>query len=74
MNYAINSMSKSEIAKQKIHKEIDSLSDKYIKNVFDFVISLKEKSSNIAEATLMSESALSKDWLSGEENEAWKNL
>jgi len=56
-------------------KEIETLPLTCINEVIDFVAWIKQrKLSQIPETMLMSESALSKDWDTPEEDEAWVNL
>ena len=56
-------------------KEIETLPLTCINEVIDFVMWIKQrKLSQIPETMLMSESALSKDWDTPEEDEAWANL
>jgi hypothetical protein len=64
-------MNKVEIIKSEVEKFPESLLDE----VLDFVHFLKGKiiSGKMA-TTFASESALKKDWLRPEEDEAWQNL
>ena len=63
------------LPKEKLHKEINSLPDKYASEILDFVNYLKGKHSiENMEVTLLSESSLRKDWLSPEEDEVWQDL
>ena len=56
-------------------QEIETLPAAYIDEVIDFVVRIKQrKLSQIPETMLMSEAALSKDWDTPEEDEAWANL
>jgi len=56
-------------------KEIETLPLTCINEVIDFVAWIKQrKLSQIPETMLMSESALSKDWDTPEEDDAWANL
>jgi len=56
-------------------KEIETLPLTCINEVTDFVAWIKQrKLSQIPEAMLLSESALSKDWDTPEEDDAWSNL
>jgi hypothetical protein len=65
----------SMLAKETLHKEIDTLPDEYAGELLDFVNYLKGKfSRKKREVTLLSESSLKKDWLSPEEDDAWQNL
>jgi hypothetical protein len=63
------------LAKETLHKEIDTLPDEYAGELLDFVNYLKGKLlREKMEVTILSESSLRKDWLSPEEDEAWQNL
>ena len=56
-------------------KEIETLPAACLGEVIDFVAWIKQrKLSHIPETMLLSESALSKDWDTPEEDEAWANL
>ena len=56
-------------------QEIQTLPAAYINEVIDFVSWIKQrKLSQIPETMLMSETVLSKDWDTPEEDEAWANL
>ena len=57
-----------------IHK-IEDMPDPVIDEIMDFVdfLRMKNKSSGM-ETTILSESSLSKIWLTPEEDEAWKDL
>ena len=56
-------------------QEIQTLPAAYINEVIDFVSWIKQrKLSQIPETMLLSESALSKDWDTPEEDDAWSNL
>jgi hypothetical protein len=55
--------------------ELGTLPPRYMDEVFDFVVYLKQKHLNsIPETVLLSEAALLKDWDSPEEDEAWAGL
>ena len=58
--------------KDKLFNELQNLPQNEIKEVYDFVLSLKQKDKK--SAVFLSESSLKKDWLSPEEDEAWKDL
>ena len=58
--------------KDKLFNELQNLPQNEIQEVYDFVLRLKQKEKN--SALLLSESSLKKDWLSPEEDEAWKDL
>jgi hypothetical protein len=56
-------------------RELDTLPSRYMDEVFDFVAYLKQKHLNlIPETALLSEAALSRDWDSPEEDDAWADL
>jgi hypothetical protein len=56
-------------------RELDTLPSRYMDEVLDFVAYLKQKHlASIPETALLSEAALSKDWDSPEEDEAWAGL
>ena len=64
-------MTSREVLKQ----ELDEMTEPLLTEVLDFVRFLKSKATEERfEATLLSESALRKDWLLPEEDEAWRNL
>ena len=63
------------LTKEILHKAIESLPEEFTEEIYDFVNSLKRKhTKESAESLLLSESSLRKDWLSAEEDEAWRNL
>ena len=63
------------LAKEILYKEIDSLPEEYTEELYDFVTFLKAKYvKEHMEAALLSESSLRKDWLSAEEDDAWRAL
>lgn len=58
-----------------IEKEVASLPENLQREVYDFVRLLRQKSENGSfDGLLLSESALSKDWNTPEEDAAWANL
>jgi len=63
------------LSREVLLKEIDSLPAEFMDELQDFVqfLKLKRTKKNM-EATLLSESSLRKDWLSAEEDEAWRDL
>jgi Protein of unknown function (DUF2281) len=62
-------------SKAKLLDEIDQIPDFLIEEVLDFVQFLKTKHlPNPLEISVLSESALAKDWLRPEEDEAWQDL
>lgn len=59
----------------KINSEIRGLSDEILKEIYDFVLLLKEKKSlEKIETHLASEEVLAKEWNTSGEDEAWKDL
>ena len=61
--------------KERVIREIHDLPEPLIQEVLDFVRLLKTKATReISETAILSESALQKDWLTSEEDEAWRNL
>jgi hypothetical protein len=63
--------------KEKIQRYLERLPDKYLTEVIEYLRFLEFKSKNkIADKSsmLLSEQSLSKDWLTIEEDEAWKDL
>ncbi len=76
--YQINIKYKSGalmLAKETLHKEIDTLPDEIAIEILDFIHFLKTKHvKEKMEVTVLSESSLVRDWLSPEEDEAWQNL
>lgn len=55
--------------------KIKGIPENLIDEVIDFIQFLKRKKvKESIEITIASESSLSKDWLSGEEEKAWQNL
>ena len=60
--------------KEQILREIDRVPKIYLREILDFICFLEMKAQEGRDILLASESALKKDWLSSEEDEAWKNL
>ena len=60
--------------KNTLIKEIEKLPPHIINEVYMFVVYLKTKMTKNDDITLASESALAKDWLLPEEDEAWASL
>lgn len=61
--------------KEMVMREIDALPAPLLGEVLDFVRFLKSKATQEAfETALLSETSLRKDWLSPEEDEAWRDL
>jgi len=63
------------IALERVVQEIETLPSEYFQEVLDFVgyLKLRQKKS-IPETMLLSETSLSKDWDTPEEDEAWADL
>jgi hypothetical protein len=69
-----NSISDME-TKDLILKEIEVFPEPYLEEILDFIRFLKDKAMKTRmESAILSESVLSRDWLSPEEEEAWKDL
>ena len=61
--------------REDLIKELKTLSEPLIEEVWDFIQFLKSKDFNQKlETLLLSESSLAKDWLRPEEDEAWQDL
>jgi Protein of unknown function (DUF2281) len=62
-------------SKQQLLYEIEQIPDFLVGEILDFVQFLKSKHQpDRQETALLSESALAKDWLRQEEDEAWRDL
>ncbi len=58
-----------------IHREIEAFPEPYLEEVLDFIHFLKDKAiKRRMEDAILSELVLARDWLSPEEDEAWKDL
>jgi len=56
-------------------RELEDLPEASLQEALDFIRFLKDKATReYLETASLSESALSKDWLSAEEDEAWRSL
>ncbi|WP_333641913.1 hypothetical protein [Mesotoga prima] len=62
--------------RQLLRKEIETIPDTLVEEILRFVKALKERNLPTLSRELLdaSESALARDWLSEEEDIAWKNL
>ena len=62
--------------RQLLRKEIETIPDTLVEEILRFVKALKERNLPALSRELLdaSESALARDWLSEEEDTAWKNL
>ena len=61
--------------KELILHEIEDTSEEFSSEVLDFIRALKHvRSRDSFEVTVVSQDVLAKDWLSPEEDEAWKDL
>ncbi|MEG4272780.1 MULTISPECIES: hypothetical protein [unclassified Microcoleus] len=62
-------------AKELLLKEVENIPEFIVEELWEFLQFLKIKyDKNKLEASMLSESALQKDWLNPEEDEAWQNL
>ena len=64
------------MTKETVTKEIETLPEDLLKEIYDFILFVKENSSfrDKTQTHLASEASLSKDWNLKEEEEAWKDL
>jgi Protein of unknown function (DUF2281) len=63
------------ITKKIILNEIEKIPEPFLEEILDFIRFLKKKHmKKRIETAIASESALKKDWLKIEEDEAWKDL
>ncbi len=61
--------------KKAIKKEIDKIPENYLEEVLNFICFLETKVSfKNSDILMLSETSLKKDWLSEEEDKAWKDL
>lgn len=63
--------------KKKIHEYLEHLPDKYVGEILEYLRFIEFKSKNEkadVSSMLLSERSLAKDWLTPEEDEAWKHL
>jgi hypothetical protein len=63
--------------KEKLRQYLEKLPDAYLEEVIEYLRFLQFKNKNKirdTSSTLLSEQTLSKDWLTTEEDEAWKDL
>jgi hypothetical protein len=62
-------------SKEAIFQEIEQMPDILLGDILSFLQSLKAQHLQTSlETCLLSESALAKDWLTPEEDEAWQDL
>ena len=62
-------------SKEILLEEIDQLAPEFLEKVSNFIRFLKQRKENEKlDISIASESSLKKDWLSPEEEEAWRNL
>jgi hypothetical protein len=62
-------------SREQLIQEIEQMPDDLLDEVFDFLKVLQTKhSQEKLEVSLLSESALARDWLRPEEDEAWQDL
>jgi hypothetical protein len=61
--------------KELILKEIDEAPEEFSSEVLELIRALKiVKNRDVNETTLLSQNILAKDWLTPEEDNAWKDL
>ncbi|MCG6553370.1 MAG: hypothetical protein L7F77_13680 [Candidatus Magnetominusculus sp. LBB02] len=61
--------------KQQLISELDDVPEAYMGELLDFIHLLKsERFKDVMAVTTASETALSKAWLTPEEDEAWRDL
>lgn len=61
--------------REQLLGEIERVPDQYVDEVYDFVRFLAARiARDSLETAVASESALAKDWLRSEEDEAWQDL
>lgn len=63
--------------KEKIQRILEQLPDNYVNEVLEYLLFLEFRRKNKItdkNSMLLSEETLAKDWLTPEEDEAWKNL
>jgi len=63
--------------KEKIQRILEQLPDNYVNEVLEYLLFLEFRSKNKItdkNSMLLPEETLAKDWLTPEEDEAWKNL
>ena len=61
--------------KERIIKEIEDLPSEKLFEILDFIKFIKHKYyRNLLETLIASENAFKKDWMTSEEQEAWKDL
>ncbi|NDJ16036.1 DUF2281 domain-containing protein [Myxacorys almedinensis] len=62
-------------SREQVIQEIEGMPDDLLDEVFDFLKVLQTKHSQEKfEVSVLSESALARDWLRPEEDEAWQDL
>lgn len=64
------------LIKETIVREIENIPENLLKEIYDFILFVKRKSSGKDKVLthIASESSLAKDWDLKEEDEAWKDL
>ncbi|MDZ7704789.1 MAG: hypothetical protein U5L04_09940 [Trueperaceae bacterium] len=60
--------------REEIVRELKHVSEPLLDEVMDFVRFVKFKHADKVESALLSETSLAKDWLSPDEEEAWRDL
>ena len=63
------------VTKENLYHEIGKMPPFLLEEIYNYICFLKTKMERgKSETALLSESALKKDWLKPEEDEAWKDL
>lgn len=64
------------LTKESLTKEIKSLPDNLLQEIYDYILFLKQKNKNQNSTFthLASENSLAVDWNKPQEDEAWKDL
>lgn len=60
--------------RQLVARELDRIPEDDLDRVLDFLHALRESHADRLAPALAAETALAKDWLTAEEDEAWANL
>jgi len=60
--------------REAIAQELSGLSDRDLDRLLAFLRALRSAHTDVAAPSLAAESALAKDWLTPEEDEAWADL
>lgn len=68
---------KSGITKETIKEEVNHIPDRFLAELYEYMVYLKRKGHNVPEnmdTAYASEYALAKDWNNPEEDQAWADL